>query len=146
MSSATQTTSHYSLDSNCIVTAACPLTLNNKTMAFNLISLQEYLLDRFRIPPGWVWLDTCFRQDLSLSESDMKQLASFVRQQTGLDFPERTVRSMTDVFDLLVYVLLQTEVTEMSSSYFDSLVFIGPSSQSDFQPFGTALLQNIHIN
>ncbi|WP_020603561.1 hypothetical protein [Spirosoma spitsbergense] len=115
-------------------------------MAFNLVSLQQYLLDRFRIPPGWVWLDTCFRQDLSLSESDMKQLLGFVSQQTGLAFPERTVRDISDVFDLLVHVLLQTETTEMSSAYFDSLVFMGPSSQSDFQPFGTALLQHVLIN
>jgi hypothetical protein len=76
----------------------------------------------------------------------MKQLVGFVSQQTGLAIPERTVRTITDVFDLLVHVLLQTDELEVGSAYFDSLVFMGPSSPSDFQPFGTALLQHVQIN
>ena len=76
----------------------------------------------------------------------MKQLVGYVSQQTGLVIPERTVGTITDVFDLLVHVLLQTELTDISRAYFDSLVFMGPSFQSDFQPFGTALLQHVHVN
>lgn len=114
-------------------------------MKFDLISLQKYLLQQFRIPPGWVWLDTRFRQDLDLSDSEMRQLTNYVSQQTGLDISAGMTANLTDVFDLLVHVLLRTDEA-VTPVYFESMLFEGVSSGPDFQLFGVALLQHLHVN
>jgi hypothetical protein len=115
-------------------------------MKFDLICLQQYLLSRFRISPGWVWLDTRFRQDLQLSDGEMNQLTDFVSGRTGLDFSDGMIDNFGDVFDLLVHVLLRTDEMVPDNAYFDSLVYMGGSFDAEFQPFAVSLLQRLSVN
>lgn len=76
-------------------------------MLFNLSILRDYLLDQHQIPSYRVRLNADFRKDLQLSELDIDQLIRMVTQRTQISFHEEQIKHLTDVFDLLVHVILR---------------------------------------
>lgn len=87
-------------------------------MLFNLSILREYLLSRHQIPSYRVQLNADFRKDLQLSELDINQLIRMITQQTGIPFHEEQIKHLTDVFDLLVHVILRLPEGCDSEYYF----------------------------
>ncbi len=116
-------------------------------MTISLSNVQQHLFDQFDIPPERVGWETNFRDDLSLTESDIKSLIRHLTAKTGIVFPNDPVHQLTDVFDLMVYVLLRsTEYTDVET-YFSALLYpILELSPDEFRPFGVALLHQINLN
>ncbi|WP_138994248.1 hypothetical protein [Larkinella sp. C7] len=81
-------------------------------MSILFVFLQQYLLIHFGIRPELVGLDTNFRHDLNLSEEAIEKLLATVGAMTGTTLPADGALYLTDVFDLLIHVLLRSKDVE----------------------------------
>ncbi len=108
---------------------------------------QHYLLQQFGVLPEWVCWDTDFRYDLHLTEADIAGLLAHLSQCLATDFPANTAHNLTDVFDLLLYVVFHTDQSDHLISddtwtnYSDR--FFNPHQ---FRPFGVALIHQSNLN
>ena len=114
---------------------------------FSLRNVQQHLFEQFDIPPELVGWETNFRDDLSLTGSDLQALIRYLTAKTGIVFPTNPVHHPSDVFDLMVYVLLRsTEYTDVETCFSALLYPILELSPDEFRPFGVALLHQLNLN
>lgn len=110
-------------------------------MLFNSYALQQFLRNQFGILPERVWWDTDLRQDLHLTDGEIRAVLTYLTRETGTAFPIDTVEHLTNVFDLMVYAFLRSTEND-PEAYFNSqphpLSYLSPDK---FRPFGIALLQ-----
>ena len=90
-------------------------------MKFNLNILRSHLFIQMGILPERVALEANFRTDLGMSEDQIKMMLSVVTLQTGVGFSKDSVFYLTDVFDLIIHMMLRSVDVEISEEYFNSL-------------------------
>jgi hypothetical protein len=104
-------------------------------MGFSLSVLQHYLLSKHGIVSERVQWDTQLRQDLRLTDADVQGLLNDVVSLIDVPISADITRNQTDVFDLMVFVLLHSMEELACSSDFD---FDNRSTMgSDFPQFST---------
>ena len=116
-------------------------------MTFSFNTLRDYLWYQFGIAPETIRLDTHFRQDLHLTDTDIKSILRHVSYSMGVRFPIDTVQHLTDVFDLMVYVLLRSLEESDTANYFGEPD--GPIdgiANKDFLLFGQLICQQPNLN
>lgn len=77
-------------------------------MTFSLETLRDCLWCQFGIAAERVYLHTLLVEDLRLTEDNVKAVVDTLTQRAGITFPVDKVQQLTDVFDLMVYVLLRS--------------------------------------
>ncbi|GAB4044392.1 hypothetical protein [Spirosoma litoris] len=102
-------------------------------MVFSLPVLQHYLLTKHGILPERVEWSTRLRQDLRLTDADVQRLLNNIVSLRNVSISVNTTRNLTDVFDLMVFVLLRSmeELTCLSDFNLDNQSPIA----SDFPQF-----------
>lgn len=85
-------------------------------MTLSIDTLRDYLWYRFGIVPERVWLSTQLRAELYLTDEEIKAIVGYLMKSAGITFSVDTIHQLTDVFDLLVYVLLRS-VEETALTY-----------------------------
>ena len=76
-------------------------------MSFGILTLQFILHSCFGIVPDAVNLETDFRRHLHLTDAEIGRVLSEITKRTGLPFTSDTAEHLTDVFDLLIHVILR---------------------------------------
>jgi hypothetical protein len=89
-------------------------------MKFNLDTLKHHLLIRYGIPPERVTPKTNFKTDLKMSDIQIKRILGFVQGQTGVIFAGDATAYLTDVFDLIILMMIRAVEVEISEEYFIS--------------------------
>ena len=89
-------------------------------MKFNLNILKYHLFIQQGIPPERVNLETNFKADLKMSDNQIKRMLGFVQGQTGIIFPGDATFYLTDVFDLVIHMMIRAVEVEISDEYFNS--------------------------
>jgi hypothetical protein len=89
-------------------------------MKFNLDMLKNHLFIQQGIPPERVNLETNFKVDLSMSDNQIRKMLGFVQGQTGIIFPNDATFYLTDVFDLMIHLMIRAVEVEISDEYFNS--------------------------
>lgn len=116
-------------------------------MTFSLSDLHDYLLNEFGILPERVGPETHFRRDLHLAEAEITTVVSHVCKRAGLSDSADIGRNLTDVLDLMVYVLLRsTESTDIETCFNAFLYPFVHVSPDEFRPFRVALLHQLNLN
>ncbi|QMW04727.1 hypothetical protein [Spirosoma foliorum] len=77
-------------------------------MVFSLPVLQHYLLTKHGILPERVDWSARLRQDLRLTDADVLRLLNDIISLRNVSISVNTTRHLTDVFDLMVFVLLRS--------------------------------------
>lgn len=77
-------------------------------MTFSIHPLREFLWHQFGISPKRVCLDAHLQDDLNLTEDNVKAIIWHLFRQVAIDPPIDKVQQLTDVFDLMVYVVLRS--------------------------------------
>lgn len=116
-------------------------------MAFSLGDLRDYLFDKFGILPDQVQWDTDFRVDLHLTNNEIRAIVCTASAWADIQAPIETARNLTNVFDLMIYVLLHSPGTDDVEVHFNAL--FNPARQlapDEFRPFGVALLHQLNLN
>ncbi len=116
-------------------------------MTISLSSIQQHLFDPFGIPPDQVGWETNFWDDLSLTGSDIQALIRHLTTKTGIVFPNDPAHQLSNMFDLMVYVLMRSPEYTDVETYFSALLYpILELSPDEFRPFGVALLHQLNLN
>lgn len=89
-------------------------------MKFNLDILKHHLLIQYGIPPERVNLETNFTADLKMSDIQIKRMLGFLQGYIGIIFPGDATFYLTDVFDLIIHMMLRAVEVEISEEYFIS--------------------------
>ena len=76
-------------------------------MKFNLNILRSHLFIQMGILPERVILEATFSSDLEMSEDQIIIMLAFVTWQTGVAFSKDSVFCLTDVFDLIIHMMLR---------------------------------------
>lgn len=76
-------------------------------MTFSIQTLRRILHQQTGLAPWRVRIFSDFRRDLGLTDEQIEQVLAEITELTGLSFPADTARHLTDVFDLLIHVVLR---------------------------------------
>ncbi|WP_229370383.1 hypothetical protein [Fibrivirga algicola] len=87
-------------------------------MTFNIRTLRRILHRHAGLAPWRVNLLSDFREDLHLTDSQIDLTLAEISQLTGLSFPADTAQHLTDVFDLLIHVILRLPETQEADYYY----------------------------
>lgn len=87
-------------------------------MPFSIKTLRTILQTCFGIAPWTVGLDTDLRQHLHLTDSGIRQLLTLITSHTGLTFASDTAQHLTDVFDLMVHIIIRLHEDYDTTQYF----------------------------
>lgn len=90
-------------------------------MKFNLAILRHYLLNKEGILPERVTLETNFKTQLRLSDEAVKSMLAFVSKLTGVIFPRDASYYLTDVFDLMIHVMIRSDDVDLGDEYFNGI-------------------------
>lgn len=55
-----------------------------------------------------------------MSDNQIKRMLGFVQVQTGISFPGDATFYLTDVFDLIIHIMIRAVEVEISEEYFNS--------------------------
>ncbi|GLU54383.1 hypothetical protein [Dyadobacter frigoris] len=87
-------------------------------MKFNLETLQHYLFINQGVPPENVTLETEFRSHLHMSVEDIRKMLGFITEKTGVTFSSDSDYYLTDVFELLIHLMIRSINVEISEEFF----------------------------
>lgn len=90
-------------------------------MTFSLRTLRRILHRQTGIAPWRVKIFSDFRDDLGLTDRQIEQALADITLITGLTFPDDTAAYLTDVFDLLIHVILRLPETYDADYYYGPL-------------------------
>lgn len=90
-------------------------------MTFSIRTLRRILHRQTGISPWRVKLFSDFRRDLGLADWQIEQVLVDIALVTGLTFPADTAQHLTDVFDLLIHVILRLPETCDAYYYYGPL-------------------------
>ncbi|TDE13252.1 hypothetical protein [Dyadobacter psychrotolerans] len=90
-------------------------------MKFNLSTLRYHLFIQQGILPERVSLETNFKVDLNMSDNQIRRMLGFVQAQTGVNFPKDIVLYLTDVFDLMIHIMIRAVEVEISEEYYNTI-------------------------
>lgn len=87
-------------------------------MKFNLDILRQYLLTDHGVLPEHVSLETEFRKNLHMSYEDTRRMLGFITRKTGVNFSSDSYYYLTDVFELLIHLMIRSVEVEISEEGF----------------------------
>lgn len=87
-------------------------------MKFNVDTLRHYLLIQQGILPERVKLETSFKGQLGMSDEKVKSMLAFVSSYTGVVFPRDASHYLSDVFDLLIHVMIRSDEVDLGDELF----------------------------
>lgn len=90
-------------------------------MTFSIRTLRRILHKQTGIAPWRVKISSDFRLDLGLTDWQIEQVLVDITRLTGLTFPPDTGQHLTDVFDLLIHVVLRLPETDATDYYYGPL-------------------------
>jgi len=90
-------------------------------MTFSIQTIRCILYRQTGIAPWRVNIFSDFRQDLALTDWQIEQVLDDIALVTGLTFPADTAQHLTDVFDLLIHVILRLPETYDAEFYYGPL-------------------------
>ncbi|WP_148289616.1 hypothetical protein [Fibrella aestuarina] len=90
-------------------------------MTFTIRTLRHILHRQAGLAPWHVHLFSDFRRDLGLTDAEIGLVLDEIGQLTGLTFPVDTAKHLTDVFDLLIHVILRLPETYDAEHYYGPL-------------------------
>lgn len=86
-------------------------------MTFSIRTLRRILYRQTGLAPWRVKIFSDFRRDLGLTDWQIEHVLVDVALLTGLTFPSDTAEHLTDVFDLLIHVILRLPETYDADPY-----------------------------
>lgn len=87
-------------------------------MKFNVDILRQYLFIQQGILPERVKLEANFKMQLGMSDRKVKAMLAFVSSYTGVVFPSDASYYLSDVFDLLIHVMIRSDEVDLGDEYF----------------------------
>ncbi|XAZ81864.1 hypothetical protein A6C57_27100 (plasmid) [Fibrella sp. ES10-3-2-2] len=88
---------------------------------FSIRTLRRILHKRTGTAPWRVKLFSDLRRDLGLTDWQLEQVLADIALVTGLTFPADTAQHLTDVFDLLIHVILRLPEAYDAEAYYGPL-------------------------
>lgn len=90
-------------------------------MKFNLNILRYHLFIQQGILPERVTLEADFKGDLNMSDEQIMLMLRFVHKETGVTFLKDSGFYLTDVFDLIIHMMVRSVEVEINDEYFNSI-------------------------
>ncbi|WP_229374874.1 hypothetical protein [Fibrella rubiginis] len=90
-------------------------------MTFSIQTLRRILHKKTGLAPWQVNIFSDFRRDLGLTDWQIELVLVDISLITGLSFPPDTTQHLTDVFDLLIHVILRLPEVYDNEAYYGPL-------------------------
>lgn len=87
-------------------------------MKFNIDMLRQYLLIDQGVLPEQVTPETEFMNHLHMSCEDIRRMLVFITNNTGVTFSVDSDYYLTDVFELLIHMMVRSVEVEISQECF----------------------------